>query len=125
VLITEVGMIQMVPPLMAHLEKAGQGLRLRAVPLDSRQFGARLEAGEADVALGMFPGAAATMRRQRLYSETYVSVVRKGHPQIRNLSDPEAFLRERHIMVTFSNTGHAVHQVLEQVLTSPTFATRP
>jgi DNA-binding transcriptional LysR family regulator len=66
----------------------------------------------------MFPGAAATMRRQRLYSETYVSVVRKGHPRIRNLSDPEAFLRERHIMVTFSNTGHAVHQVLEQVLTS-------
>ena len=55
VLITEVGMIQMVPPLMAHLEKAGQGLRLMAVPLDSRQFGARLEAGEADVALACFP----------------------------------------------------------------------
>ena len=50
-------MIQLVPPLMGHLEKAGQGLRLKAVPLDSRQFGARLEAGEADVALGMFPGA--------------------------------------------------------------------
>jgi DNA-binding transcriptional LysR family regulator len=118
VLVTEVGMIQMVPPLMVHLEKAGQGLRLKAVPLDSRQFGARLEAGEADVALGMFPGAAATTRRQRLYSETYVSVVRKGHPRIRNLCGSGAFLRERHIMVTFSNTGHAVHQVLEQVLTS-------
>jgi DNA-binding transcriptional LysR family regulator len=52
VLVTEVGMIQLVPPLMGHLEKAGQGLRLKAVPLDSRQFGARLEAGEADVALG-------------------------------------------------------------------------
>ena len=32
VLVTEVGMIQMVPPLMGHLEKAGQGLRLKAVP---------------------------------------------------------------------------------------------
>jgi DNA-binding transcriptional LysR family regulator len=118
VLVTEVGMIQLLPPLMSHLEKIGRNLRLKAVPLDSRQFGARLEAGEADVALGAFPGAAPTLRRQRLYFDGYVSVVRNGHPRLAKLANADAFLDERHIVVTSSNTGHAVHRALEQVFAS-------
>jgi DNA-binding transcriptional LysR family regulator len=115
VLVTEVGMIQLVPPIMRRLETEGPGLRLKALPLDSRQFGARLEAGEADIALGTFPGVAGTMRRQRLYSDGIVSVVRKDHPRLAQLSRADAFLRERHIVVTSSNTGHAAHRLLEQV----------
>lgn len=118
ILVTEVGMIQLIPPLMRHLEKQGHGLRLRAIPLDSRQFGAHLESGEADLAFGAFPAAAATLRRQHLYSDTYVSVVRKAHPRMRELSSVDAFLRERHILVTSSSTGHAVHQALEQILST-------
>jgi DNA-binding transcriptional LysR family regulator len=118
VLVTEVGMIQLVPPLMRHLEKAGGELRLKAVPFDSRPLAARLEAGEADIALGVFPGAAPTMRRQRLYSDGYVSVVRKAHPRLGKLANADMFLNERHIAVTSSNTGHAAHRVLEQVLAS-------
>src|ERR1700712_600111 len=54
-LVTEVGMIQFIPALMRRLEQAGPGLSLRALPLDSRAFESRLEAGEADVAVGYFP----------------------------------------------------------------------
>jgi DNA-binding transcriptional LysR family regulator len=118
VIVTEVGMTQLVPPIIGHFEKEGQGLRLRAVPLDSRPFETRLEAGEADVALGVFPGAAANMRRQRLYTDSYASVVRKRHPRLKRLGKMETFLRERHVMVTSSNTGHAAHQVLERELSS-------
>ena len=113
-LVTEVGMVRFVPPLISHLERAGRGLRLRAVPLGSREFGARLEAGEADVAIGVFPGAASTVRRQRLYVDTYVSVVRKGHPRRDKLVRPEAFLKERHVVVTSSHAGHAAHRMIEQ-----------
>ena len=73
-LVTEVGMIQFIPSLMRRLEQAGRGISLRALPLDSRPFEPRLEAGEADVAVGYFPEAAATMRRQRLYADGYLSV---------------------------------------------------
>ena len=118
VLVTEVGMIRLVPPLMGLLEKAGRRLRLRAIPLDSRQFGARLEAGEADVAIGVFPEAASTIRRQRLYSDRFVSVVRKGHPRVGKVAGENAFLGERHIVVTSSNTGHAVHRMIEQIFAS-------
>ena len=115
-IVTEVGMAMLVPPIIAHFEKEGPGLRLRAVPLDSRPFEVRLESGEADVAIGVFPGAAANTRRQRLYTDGYLSAVRKGHPRLRRLDRDTAILRERHIVVTSSNTGHAAHQTLERVM---------
>jgi DNA-binding transcriptional LysR family regulator len=118
VMVTEVGMIRIVPALISHLETAGRGLRLKAIPLDARQFEARLEAGEADVAVGAFPRASPTMKRQRLYFDNYVSVVRKDHPRLSRLSEKEGFLHERHIVVTSSQTGHAAHQLLERALTS-------
>lgn len=113
-LVTEVGMVRFVPPLISHLEKMGRGLRLRAIPLDSREFGARLEAGEADIAIGVFPNAAPTIRRQRLYTDKYVSVVREQHPRRDKLAKPAAFLSERHIVVTSSSAGHAAHRMIEQ-----------
>ncbi len=118
VMVTEVGMIRIVPALISQLETAGPGLRLKAIPLDARQFEARLEAGEADVAVGAFPRASPTMRRQRLYFDHYVSVARKDHPRLSRLSEKDGFLRERHVVVTSSHAGHAAHQLLEQALTS-------
>jgi DNA-binding transcriptional LysR family regulator len=118
VIVTEVGMIQLLPPLISRLEREGRGLRLKAVPLDSRHLEVRLEAGEADLALGAFPRAAPNMRRQRLYADPYVSVVRHGHPRLGKLTRADSFLRERHIIVTSSNTGHAAHRLLDQVLNS-------
>jgi len=116
VLVGEVGMIHFVPPLMRDLEQSGGGLRLRAVPLDSRQVSAKLESGEADIALGAFPREVGKLRRQKLYLDPYVSVVRKGHPRFDRLGRVEGFVRERHILVTASNTGHAAHEQLEEAL---------
>jgi DNA-binding transcriptional LysR family regulator len=118
VIVTEVGMIRLLPPLIGHLERTGRGLRLKAVPLDSRRIETRLEAGEADLALGAFPQAAPNMRRQPLYADPYVSVVRKDHPRLAALDEAQSFLRERHIVVTASPTGHAAHRVLDEMLNS-------
>ena len=114
VLVTEVGMIQTVPGLMRRLEAAGPNLRLRALPLDSRPLEARLEAGEADLAIGAFPQAAATLRRQSLYADPFASVVRRGHPRLEDLRSIEGFRRERHVVMVASPTGHAAHRRLEQ-----------
>lgn len=116
VLVSEVGTIHLVPPLMRDLEKSGGGLRLRAVPLDSRHVSAKLESGEADVALGAFPREVGKLRRQKLYADPYMSVVRKGHPRRGRLERADAFLRERHILVSASSTGHAAHEQLEEAL---------
>lgn len=118
VLVTEAGMVNMVPLLMQELERAGRNLRLMAVPLDFRHFSEVLETGEADVALGAFPKEVGGLRRQKLFMSSYASVVRKGHPRLKRLSELNVFLDERHIIVTGSNTGHAAHQQLEVALTS-------
>lgn len=116
VLVSEVGMIHLVPPLMRDFEGAGGALRLRAVPLDSRHVSAKLESGEADIALGAFPREIGKLRRQKLYVDCYVSVVRRGHPRLSLLERPDVFLSERHVLVTGSSTGHAAHEQLEKVL---------
>ena len=114
ILVTEVGMIQTVPVLMRRLEAKGPNLRLRALPLDTRPLEARLEAGEADLAIGAFPQAAPTLRRQSLYADPFASVVRRGHPRLAELRGSEGFRRERHIVVVASPTGHAAHKRLER-----------
>ena len=41
----------------------------------------QVSAGFADVAVGYFPEAALSLRRQKLYADGFLSVARKGHPR--------------------------------------------
>jgi DNA-binding transcriptional LysR family regulator len=117
-LVTDVGMIIFLPPLIAHVATAAPGISVRAVPLDARQFEHKLETGEADLAFGAFPKAARYLRRQRLYFDGYSSVVRKRHPRAAKAVSRAGFLAERHILVTGSETGHAAHRTAQLVLSA-------
>jgi DNA-binding transcriptional LysR family regulator len=115
-LVSDVGMIRFLPPLTARLAAAGPRLTLAAVPLDSRHFEAKLASGEADLALGVFPRAPRGLRRQALYVDRYVCVVRRGHPELRRLRTAAGFRRARHVIVTASETGHGAHEVVQRAL---------
>jgi DNA-binding transcriptional LysR family regulator len=117
-LLTDVGMIRFLPPLIARVAAIAPNVRVRAVPLDSRQFELKLETGEADLALGAFPQAAGHLRRQRLFSDGYLSVMRKRHPRLLKSQSRSGFLEQRHILITASETGHAAHGAAQRVLTS-------
>jgi DNA-binding transcriptional LysR family regulator len=117
-LVTDVGMIIFLPPLVARVATAAPGISVRAVPLDARQFEHRLETGEADLAFGAFPKAARYLRRQRLYFDGYSSVLRKRHPRAAKAASRAGFLAERHILVTGSETGHAAHRTAQLVLSA-------
>ena len=117
-LLTDVGMIRFLPPLIAQFAAIAPRINIRAMPLDSRQFELKLEAGEADLALGAFPKAARHLRRQRLFFDGYVTVARHGHPRISTLRSRTGFLAERHILVMASETGHAAHGTAQRVLAS-------
>jgi DNA-binding transcriptional LysR family regulator len=117
-LLTDVGMIRFLPPLIARMAAIAPNISVRAVPLDARQFEYRLETGEADLAFGAFPKAARHLRRQRLYFDGYSSVLRKRHPRASKSQSRLGFLAERHILVTGSETGHAAHRTAQRVLSS-------
>jgi DNA-binding transcriptional LysR family regulator len=116
-LVTDVGMVRFLPPLVARLAGAAPNIKVRALPFDSRHFALKLESGEADLALGAFPGAAGHLRVQRLYSDGYASVVRRGHPRAAEARRRKGFLGEQHILITASETGHAAHLETQRVLT--------
>lgn len=115
-LVTEVGMVQFIPALMQRLEQAGPGLSLRAVPLDAGPFEPRLEAGEADLAVGFFPEAALGLRRQKLYADGFLSVARKDHPRLDRLATEAGFWAERHVLMATPGAGRAANRQLEQIL---------
>jgi DNA-binding transcriptional LysR family regulator len=116
VLTTDVGLARFLPPLLSKMAKEGPKLTLQAVPLDSRHFETKLESGEADLALGGFPKAPRSLRRQHLYYDGYLSVARKDHPNLRTLNKRSGFRAARHIVVEASDIGHAAQQILQQAL---------
>jgi DNA-binding transcriptional LysR family regulator len=115
-LLTDVGMIRFLPPLIARIAAIAPNVSVRAVPLDARQFELKLETGEADLALGAFPQAAVHLRRQRLFSDGYLSVMRKKHPRLQKSQSRSGFLEQRHILITASETGHAAHGAAQRAL---------
>src|SRR5665213_2119 len=117
-LLTDVGMIRFLPPLIARVAAMAPNVSVRAVPLDSRQFELKLETGEADRALGAFPKAAAHLRSQRLFSDGYLSVIRKRHPRLARSQSRSGFLEQRHILISASETGHAAHRAAQRALAS-------
>jgi DNA-binding transcriptional LysR family regulator len=115
-LVTDVGTIVFLPPLLTRLASNGERLSLRAVPFDSKHFEAKLESGEADLALGAFPGAPGGLRRQRLYLSSYLSVARRNHPKLARLRTPAGFRAAQHIIVMASDLGHAAHHMAQHAL---------
>jgi DNA-binding transcriptional LysR family regulator len=116
ILTTDIGMIRFLPPLLQKLADEGQNLRLRAIPLDTREFSAQLESGEADIALGSFSQASGNTRHQRLYADNFVSIARKDHPRFEELTKRRNFLKERHVIVAATTTGHAAHMMVQRAL---------
>ncbi|MGH6977249.1 MAG: LysR family transcriptional regulator [Stellaceae bacterium] len=117
-MLTDVGMIVFLPRLMARFRDTGHHLRLNAIPLDMRRFPMMLESGEVDLAVGDFPSAPRGLRRQRLFHDTFLSVVRRDHPRLRAITRDRGFLAERHILVRASHAGHAAHQAIGRALTA-------
>jgi DNA-binding transcriptional LysR family regulator len=115
-LMTDVGMIVFLPRLTEHIRAAGAGLRLSAMPFDQRSFAGLLESGNADLAIGDMPNAAGGLRRQTLYTDHYLSVVRKSHPERASLARGRGFLAARHVLVQASHAGHSTHAALARVL---------
>jgi DNA-binding transcriptional LysR family regulator len=112
---SDLGALILLPRMLLALKKRAPKLRLRAVQIDQRLMAEALESGEADIAIGAFPGLSAGFYQQRLYTESYICLVRNGHPATQATFDRARFLQETHVVVSAEKSGHA-HRVAEQIL---------
>jgi DNA-binding transcriptional LysR family regulator len=105
---------ELMPGLVAVLERDAPGVSVRVVPLTTRDPRRLLEDGTADIALGFFPVVLAdlTARAQvgkgvpyshlRLYDGNYICVMRRNHPLAKGTMTLARFCDARHLLVSFS-----------------------
>ena len=103
------------PGIVAQIARAGALANLRAVALATRDPGPMLERGDADLAVGSFPGTVATLQAQgdtaslrqvRLQQSGYVCVMRQGHPLATGELTLDAYCAAHHLLVSLSGRAH-------------------
>lgn len=113
--VVDAGVIKLLPPLVKQLMAEAPNVRVRVLQLDADHLESWLVSGKVDFAMGSFPSLTKAIRRQTLWVESYVSVVRKGHRRMSKEPTLEEFAREKHVLVSTLGTGHA-HQLAERAI---------
>jgi DNA-binding transcriptional LysR family regulator len=93
-----------VPSLLARIERLSPGLDIDIRPRLGDPFAA-LQEGTVDLAVGVFLEAPAGFRRQKLYDDDFVCLVRRGHPIAKAGLTVERYVEQRHAMVVISGSG--------------------
>jgi DNA-binding transcriptional LysR family regulator len=113
--VVDAGIIKLLPKLVNRIAEEAPHVRLRVLQLDADNLESWLVSGKVDFAMGSFPGLTKAIRRQPLWTEKYVCVVRNGHPRISENPSLADFAAERHALVSTIGTGHA-HQLAERAI---------
>jgi len=88
----------LLPRLLADLAKAAPGIDID-VRIYSKEGAARLESGSVDLALGVAKIESPGIYGKRLFSDTFISIVRKNHPCLARPMTIERFAELSHILV--------------------------
>lgn len=113
--VVDAGLIKLLPPLVKYLAKHAPRVRLQVLQLDTQHLHSWLESGKVDFAMGSFPSLVKGIRRQPLWIERYVSVVRKGHPRLGKRPSLRDFAAARHVLVSIQSSFHA-HRLAERAI---------
>ncbi|MFL9959962.1 LysR family transcriptional regulator [Paraburkholderia sediminicola] len=126
--------VVLTPEIMGRLAAKAPGVKLISLPTDSTRAAAMLDEGAIELAVGVFRECGAWQRRTPLFQWRFVSVY---NPRLiktrRKRLSMEEFLRNRHILTSFSGGLHGfIDERLEMqglkrdvVFSSANFATSP
>jgi DNA-binding transcriptional LysR family regulator len=102
----DVAVVVLLPPILKRMRALAPGAQLSAIHLDVEHLHGWLESGEADIAVGDYPFLVQGIKRQRLFKTNHLSLVRKGHPRIDELTSASVFAEENHVLVNTLDMGH-------------------
>ncbi len=102
------------PKLMWWLEKNAPEVDVVVLPLNEDSLIQDCSEGKVDLAIGYLPFLSTGFYCQTLLKDSFVSVVRKDHPVLKNSWNLEAFLSLSHISVNFrGQKGTSIDLALE------------
>jgi DNA-binding transcriptional LysR family regulator len=108
VLMSDIGEIVFLPALLRFLETAAPGVTLEAVALPARGARLAMESGAVDLAVGFLPDLKTGFYQQRIFTQTYLCMVRAAHPHIGSTISLKVFREARHAVVAAQGTGHGI-----------------
>lgn len=107
-LMTDVGQLTYLPPLLEHLSAHAPhiGIEVLHLPMDAYQ--AAFTKGEADMAIGYLPTPYGGFHRRKLFEAEQVCMLRADHPHIRRTITLAQYLAATHIVVEPAGRGPGV-----------------
>lgn len=110
----DIGETVFLPKMLAYAQQHAPHIAIRSMAISSEGAGEALEVGKADLAIGYFPDLAkAGFFQQRLFKNSFVSIVRANHPRIRDELTMEMFMAEAHAIVRPAGRTHLFERYLD------------
>ena len=119
---SDLGQIEFLPPLVERVQREAPGVRLEAVSLEVEDIAGALAAGGLDLAVGFLPGLGAPVRRQALFKDPYLCLMRADH-EIKTLNK-RTFLAASHALVSYRGGHRVIEEALERAGITPRIALR-
>jgi DNA-binding transcriptional LysR family regulator len=114
VITPDIGEINFLPKLLTRFMSEAPGVNLRTLAMPRHAAAEALESGEAELAIGYFPDLQkAGLFQQRLFRNTFVCIVRTGHPTIGETMTLKQYLEVPHAAVR-PGREHLFEEFLQQ-----------
>jgi DNA-binding transcriptional LysR family regulator len=110
---TDASHVTLLPQLLAHVRALAPGVSLEAARIDEQTAHA-LQAGEADLALGLVPWLESGFYQQVLFPQDWVCLVNPQHPRIARQLDVRQYKDEAHIGIVGGTGAQLLAAALER-----------
>jgi DNA-binding transcriptional LysR family regulator len=109
VFMSDVGQLVFLPRLLERITRVAPLVSIHTVQVPpSRLRDLALESGEVDLAAGYFEDFDGSFRQQMLFEESYVGMVRRGHPTVRDTLSLKTFLGTPQLVYKPTGGGHGL-----------------
>jgi DNA-binding transcriptional LysR family regulator len=103
---TDIGEIYFLPALLDRLRRDAPGITLSTVRNTTVNLRDELEAGKVDLAMGLLPQLKAGFFQRRLFTQSYVCLMRRGHRVDKKKISMAEYASAEHLVVVSAGTGH-------------------
>lgn len=103
---TDIGEIYFLPALIERLHREAPGVALSTVRNTAIHLRDDLESGKVDLAIGLLPQLKAGFFQRRLFLQSYVCLMRRGHRLDKRKISLIDFSAAEHLVVISAGTGH-------------------
>ncbi len=115
---SDVSEFYFLPRLMTHLKQAAPHLRLEIAQFTPATIALAMRTGAVDLTIGFVPGLEDDIDSYQLMTDTFVCLVRAGHPVTRSKTTPQSLTELEYVYADTNATGH---RLIEQWLTETGF----